>query len=97
MSTTTIRLTDELKARVEKAAKRAGTTPHNFIVQAITERAAYDELRAEFEKVAEQRYEEFLETGMSIPWNRMREYLLKRATAKPARRPRPRKLVRGSS
>ncbi len=30
MSTTTIRIPDDLKARVAAAAGRAGTTPHNF-------------------------------------------------------------------
>jgi predicted transcriptional regulator len=38
MSTTTIRLPDELKARVARAAKRAGTTAHGFIVEAIAEK-----------------------------------------------------------
>ncbi|MDE2257829.1 MAG: CopG family transcriptional regulator, partial [Xanthomonadaceae bacterium] len=31
MSTTTIRLPDDLKARIATAAERAGTTSHNFI------------------------------------------------------------------
>src|SRR3546814_4125412 len=39
MSTTTIRLPDELKARIAEAAKRAGTTSHNFILEAIAEKA----------------------------------------------------------
>src|SRR3546814_20149299 len=38
MSTTTIRLPDELKARIAEAAKRAGTTSHNFILEAIAEK-----------------------------------------------------------
>ncbi len=36
MGTTTIRLPDELKARVAAAAKQAGTTSHNFILEATT-------------------------------------------------------------
>ena len=39
MPTTTIRLSDELKARVASAAERAGTSPHNFILEAIAEKA----------------------------------------------------------
>ena len=35
MSTTTIRLPDELKMRVADAAERAGMTPHGFILEAI--------------------------------------------------------------
>ena len=37
MTTTTIRLPDELKARIAKAAKQAGTTSHNFILEAIAD------------------------------------------------------------
>ena len=35
MSTTTIRLEDDLKARVAAAAERAGVTAHAFILDAI--------------------------------------------------------------
>lgn len=35
MSTTTMRLSDDLKARVTAAAKRSGVTAHAFIVGAI--------------------------------------------------------------
>ncbi len=54
MTTTTIRLSDELKARVSKAAKRAGTTSHSFIPEAIAEKTAQAEQRADFDSVAEQ-------------------------------------------
>jgi predicted transcriptional regulator len=47
MSTTTIRLPDELKARVALAAEQAGTTAHQFILQAIAEKTAQAELRSE--------------------------------------------------
>ncbi len=47
MSTTTIRLPEELKARIAAAAERAGTTAHNFILEAIAEKADQKELRAD--------------------------------------------------
>lgn len=56
MSTTTIRLPEDLKARVAEAAKRSGTTAHSFILEAIAEKAEHEELRADFETVAEERY-----------------------------------------
>ena len=55
MSTTTIRLPDELKARVAVAAKHAGTTAHAFILEAIAEKAEQAERRADFDAVAEAR------------------------------------------
>ena len=51
MPTTTIRLSDELKARVATAAERAGTSPHSFILEAIAEKAEQEERRRDFEEV----------------------------------------------
>jgi len=94
MSTTTIRLPDELKARIAEAAKRAGTTSHNFILEAIAEKADLAERHADFDVVAEQRYVRIVETGKTIPWSEMRGYLEARIAARPARRPAARKLAK---
>ncbi|EIL93187.1 MULTISPECIES: ribbon-helix-helix protein, CopG family [Rhodanobacter] len=94
MSTTTIRLPDELKARVAEAAAQAGTTSHNFILEAIAEKADAAERRADFHTEADRRYAEFLKTGESIPWDDMRRYLEDRLAGKPATRPSARKLDR---
>lgn len=94
MSTTTIRLPDELKARVARAAERAGTTPHNFIVEAIAAQTDAEERRSEFHALADERYAEILRTGKTIPWDEAREYLLKLVAGKPAKRPIARKLKR---
>ncbi len=75
MSTTTIRMPDELKARVTAAAEKAGTTAHNFILQAIVEKAQQQELYSEFNEEAERRYAAILATGKTIPWSEMRTYL----------------------
>ena len=94
MSTTTIRLSEELKARIAEAAKRAGTTSHNFILEAIAEKADLAERRADFDTVAEERYARIAETGKTIPWSEMRGYLEARIAARPARRPAARKLAK---
>jgi len=94
MGTTTIRLPDDLKARVAEAAKQAGTTSHNFILEAIAEKADLAAQRADFHALADQRYAEFLDTGMSIPWEEARTYLKGRLAGKAARRPVARKLDR---
>ena len=39
MSTTTIRLPQDLKERIARAAERAGSTAHSFILEAIAEKA----------------------------------------------------------
>ena len=83
MSTTTIRMPDELKARVTAAAQKAGTTAHNFILQAIAEKAQQQELYSEFNEQAERRYAAILATGKTIPWNEMRSYLEQQTLGKP--------------
>ena len=94
MSTTTIRLPDELKARVAEAAKQAGTTSHNFILEAIAEKADLAAERAAFHASADQSYAQFLESGKSIPWEEARTYLKDRLAGKAVQRPVARKLDR---
>ena len=63
MSTTTIRLPDDLKARIAAAAKRAGTTTHSFILEAIAEKADEAERRSDFNDNADRRYAQIVATG----------------------------------
>jgi predicted DNA-binding protein len=94
VSTTTIRLPEELKARVAAAAERAGTTSHNFILEAIAEKTDSAERRADLADVAERRYAGIVASGKTIPWAEMRRYLEDRAAGKKAKRPAARKLAR---
>lgn len=93
MSTTTIRMPESLKARIAGAARQAGTTSHNLILEMLEEKVGEVERRAEFHREADVRWEEFLVTGEAISWDEMREYLKKRITGKPAARPKPRKVL----
>ena len=94
MSTTTIRIPEHLKARVTVAAKRTGTTSHNFILEAIAEKTDRTEQRDAFNALAETRYAQFVADGKTIPWNEMRSYLEARLAGKTMRRPSAKKLVR---
>lgn len=91
---TTIRLPEDLKARVARAAEHAGMTAHGFILEAIAEKAAQEERRSEFDAVAEARYAGIVTTGKTIPWHEMRGFLEARIAGKPAKRPAARKLAR---
>lgn len=94
MTTTTIRLPEDLKARVAAAAKRAGTTPHGFILDAIAQKAEQEELRSAFDAEAEERYARIVATGKTIPWQEMRGYLEERIAGNEAKRPASQKLAR---
>lgn len=93
MSTTTIRLPEELKIRIAEAAKQAGTTPHNFMLQALAEKADQVDRQADFDAEAQQRYTRIIESGQSIAWDDMRRYLQDRSAGKSPRRPTARRLT----
>jgi predicted transcriptional regulator len=94
MATTTIRIPDELKARIAAAAGRAGTTTHAFMLEAIAEKADLAERHADFHDVAGKRYADLLATGKVIPWKDMRDYLEGRIAGKAVARPAARKPAR---
>ena len=92
MSTTTIRLTDELKARVARAAQAAGTTAHGFILEAIADKAELMEQRAGFHAQAQERFDKLGRSGKAMAWRDVRSYLQERAEGRALARPRARKL-----
>lgn len=94
MSTTTIRIEDELKARVATAAERLGKTPHAFIVEAIARQVEQAELEADFHRLADARWAKVLASGKTVPWDKARAYLEERARGAKVRRPSARKLAR---
>lgn len=94
MATTTIRLEDDLKARVSAAAERAGKTPHAFILDAIAQTVEQAELDAEFQRVADERWTQVLATGKTVPWHEAKAYIEARARGERPRKPVARKLGR---
>jgi predicted transcriptional regulator len=94
MSTTTIRLPQDLKERIARAAERTGRTAHSFILEAIAEKAEQEERQGEFQDTAEERYARILASGKTVPWSEMRRYLERRLTRNKIARPKPRTLAR---
>lgn len=90
MSTTTLRLPDELRARIARLAKKSGKTAHSVMLDAIAQKVEEEELRASFHGEADRRFAEMIESGAGIPWHDMRTYLRTRASGKAARAPRAR-------
>jgi len=94
MSTTTIRLEDELKVRVAAAAERAGKTAHAFILDAIAQKVEQVELDDELHRVANERWAKVLESGKTVPWDSAKRYLEARSRGEHPRKPAARKLGR---
>ena len=93
MSTTTIRLSKELKDKVARAAERAGKTPHSFILEAVAEKADLEEHWAAFIETAEQRYADVAASGKTVAWSEMRRHLERRISERRVSRPKARRLA----
>ncbi len=87
MTTTTIRIDDDLKARVAAAAERAGKTAHAFILDAIAQTVDQAELDEELHRVADARWAGVLATGKTVAWDDAKAYLAARARGERPRKP----------
>ena len=90
MPTTTIRLEDELKARINAAAAQAGKTAHAFILDALAQTVEQVEQDNAFHALADERWARIRATGRTVAWDEAQAYLAARAhgkrPAKPAAR-----------
>ncbi len=94
MSTTTIRIEDDLKARVAAAAQHAGKTAHAFILDAISQTVEQMELDNAFNTLADQRWANIQASGKTVPWDDAKAYLAARANGEPNRKTAARKLAK---
>ena len=93
MSTTTIRLPDELRERIDKLAAARGSSAHSFMVEAVTRAAEQEELRLDFEAEAERRLKEMARTGEYLTLDDLRPYALALARGERADPPPVRTMV----
>jgi predicted transcriptional regulator len=91
VATTTIRIDDDLKARIAAAAERAGKTAHAFILDAITSTVEQDETDEGFHRIADDRWAKVLETGQTVAWDEAKAWLEARSRGEHTCRPTPRK------
>jgi predicted transcriptional regulator len=93
MSTTTIRLPDDLRARVESVAAASGSSTHAFMVQAIAEVTERAERRQDFHAEAERRLQRMQETGEYLTLDDLRTYAQSLARGERPAEPAPRKMT----
>lgn len=87
MSTTSIKLPEELKERAASAAQELGLSTHAFMVEAIKQATEQTEIRAQFVEEALAARAEMLETGVGYDANDVHSYLRKRLQDKETPRP----------
>jgi predicted transcriptional regulator len=86
MSTTSLKLSDELKQRAVAAAEKRGVSPHAFMVHAIEQAATSAERRAGFVAEARAAREQMITTGKGYDTSEVHAYLKARiAGSKPAK------------
>lgn len=87
MSTTSLKLPDEVKRLATAAAKEKGVTPHAFMVEAIRTAAVAEKLHAEFVADAEAAWTEAMKSGKAFAASDVHAYL--RARVRGVKAPKP--------
>jgi predicted transcriptional regulator len=87
MSTTSLKLSEEIKQRAAMAAEELGISPHAFMVEAIRQAADAVEQRAQFIGQAQTARTEMLDSGLGFDANDVRSYLRQRLAQPSADRP----------
>ncbi|MGC4119238.1 MAG: hypothetical protein QM765_32670 [Myxococcales bacterium] len=85
--TTTLKLPEELRAKVQGLAAKAGKTPHAWMLEAIAAEAERSARRAAFIADAVESAREVRESGQTYSADEVHAYLRARAAGKKARRP----------
>ena len=88
MSTTSLKLSDELKQRAVAAAEQKGVSPHAFMVQAIEQAATAAERRASFVGEAKAAREQMLGSGKGYDASEVHAYLKARVAGDKVARPK---------
>ena len=88
MSTTSLKLPEEVKQLAAAAAKQQGVTPHAFMVDAIRAAATNAERRAQFVADAVASRNEAVRSGKGYAAEQVHAYLRERAEGTPTRKPR---------
>ena len=88
MSTTSLKLSDELKQRAVAAAEQKGVSPHAFMVQAIEQAATAAERRSSFVGEAKAAREQMLGSGKGYDASEVNAYMKARVAGDKAVRPK---------
>jgi predicted transcriptional regulator len=90
MTTTSLKLPDDLKKRVATAAHELDVSPHAFMVSAIEQAAHSTEQRLRFIAEAKSAREEMIETGRGLDADEVHAFLKAKVSGKKVTKPRTR-------
>jgi predicted transcriptional regulator len=87
--TTTLKLPEELKARIAPLADLTAKTPHAWMIEALEAQARLAEMRQSFIADAHASAAEVDAGGALYAMQDVHEYIINKATGKTAKRPKP--------
>lgn len=93
MSTTTVRLPEDLKLRLDKLAATDGKSTHAFMVEALADTADRIERQQAFEAEVERRWQRFQRSGEYHTTDDLRAYAMALARGEEIDPPKPRKMI----
>lgn len=88
MPTTTLKVPDELKARIAKAAEATGKSQHAFMLEALAKQTALAERRLAFVDAARSAEQEVAEYGLVYDADEVFSYLQDKLEGKRNKRPK---------
>jgi predicted transcriptional regulator len=88
-TTTTLKLADELRARIAPLAEASGKTPHAWMLEALEAQVALAEMRAAFVRDAEAAAAEIDAGGPLYAAEEVHAYIVARSRGVAAKRPAP--------
>lgn len=88
-ATTTLKLPEDLKARIASAAKASGKSPHAYMIEALEAQARMAEMRQSFINDAIASAAEVDAGGALYAMEDVQAYILARTAGKTAKRPKP--------
>lgn len=90
MTTTSLKLPDDLKKRAANAAHELGVSPHAFMVSAIEQAAHSTEQRLRFIAEAKSAREEMIDTGLGLDAEEVHAFLKAKVSGKKLTKPKAR-------
>lgn len=93
-SPTTLKLPDELRARLAAQAEAQGMSPHAYMLEALKEKADRTDRRREYLEAGAAALAEYERTGIAYAMEDVERYILGIGAGDKPRRPRPLKAAR---
>jgi len=91
---TTLKLPDDLRARLAAQAEAEGKSPHAYMVEALREKADRADRRREYLSAGAVAMREYERTGIAYAMEDVEQYILGIAAGRKPRRPKPIKAAR---